>query len=354
MTVKNNCIYTDDGSVLLKCPKEAEGRVVIPEGTLGIKEEAFKGCKKITSVVFPHSLKKIGRRSFQGCKSIFSIKLPENVNHIGEYAFKSCVALRQVSLPSQLTELKRGVFEDCMMLSCIKLSKSGIQRIEDNCFKDCYSLEKFFIPKVVTFVGKAFVDCMHLKKVTIESGCTAVDKDAFRGCAEEMTIMLLNVSPEIYNSKYNKKSKSLTSSRTKTIRKIQKKQFSGKHAITTGELQLWLPEGIESIEESGFQGSTTLIEISTPTTMKKIGMYAFAGCTRLETVTIKEGVEYIGSFAFRDCKGLKSLDLPDSLKTIGKNAFAGCENLERISMSRDTEIADDDALGVPMSCIQIR
>lgn len=352
MLEKNNCIYTDNGSVLLKCPQKTEGRIIIPEGTLGIKEEAFKGCTKITSVEFPHSLKRIGSRSFQGCKSIFTIKLPDSVDYIGEFAFKNCVSLQQFFVPQQLTELKCGVFEDCMMLQNIELSKSRIKRIGDNCFKGCLSFEKFFIPQIVEVVGRAFIDCMCLKRVILESSCTAISRDAFRGCEDEMTIMILNDSPEIYNRKdYN--SKVPVSSSTNCIRKIKKRQLSGKHAVTA-ELQLWLPEGTEIIEESAFQGSTGLIEISIPTTMKRIEMYAFAGCTRLETVTIKEGVEYIGTLAFKDCKGLRSLDLPDTLKTIGKNAFEGCENLERISMSRNTEIADDNGLGVPMSCVQIR
>ena len=347
-----NLFYSDDGTVLLSCPKDIIGKVVVHEGTQGIMQQAFKGCKQITSVVFPDSLERIGERAFLGCESLKFIKLPDNVNYVGEYAFKDCIRLQYVVFSTHLKELKKGVFQGCMSLRNVNLSDSGVETIENNCFKDCWSLEKINIPQSITYIGNAFVDCMNLEKVTVESGNTVIYKDAFRGCSRKMAITIFNVPLEIFNREYNKK-KTPTSSSAKRINKIRKGQFGGKNAINKGELQLWLPETIEAIEEKGFQGSTTLIEIGIPGTVKYIGMYAFSGCTRLGKVTIKEGVEHMGAFAFEDCKELKSIVLPDSLKSIGRKAFTGCDHLERISISKVTKIADD-AFGPAMPCVQIR
>lgn len=351
MKIISNLFYSDDGAVLLSCPKDTIGKVEIHEGTQGIMQQAFKGCKKITSVAFPDSLERIGERAFQGCESLMFIKFPDNVKYVGEFAFRDCIRLQHVAFSAHLKELKKGVFQGCMALRNVNISDSGVERIEDNCFKDCWSLEKIIIPQDVTYIGNAFVDCMNLEKVIIESGDTTISKDAFRGCSRKMKITIINVSSEIFNREYRKKPP--TSSRTKRISKIRKGQFGGKNAINKGELQLWLPETIEAIEEKGFLGSTALIEIGIPGTVKYIGMYAFSGCTRLGKVTIKEGVEHMGAFEFDDCKELKSIVLPDSLKSIGRKAFTGCERLERISISKDTIIADD-AFGSTMPCVQIR
>ena len=75
---------------------------------------------------------------------------------------------------------------------------------------------------------------------------------------------------------------------------------------------------------------TTII----PKTVKKIGCYAFRGCSSLESIVIPEGVKEIGHNAFLDCSSLESIILPEGLEEIGYGAFDGCKNLKSITIPK--------------------
>ena len=47
-----------------------DGLGIIPEGTAYIVENAFKGCKKLTSIVIPDSVTEIGYNAFKGCTGL--------------------------------------------------------------------------------------------------------------------------------------------------------------------------------------------------------------------------------------------------------------------------------------------
>ncbi len=61
--------------------------------------------------------------------------------------------------------------------------------------------------------------------------------------------------------------------------------------------------------------------------VKKIGWWAFAGCTKLQSVSLPEGLTEIGDHAFFDCYALTGIDIPESVVTIGESAFSDCHNL---------------------------
>ena len=47
-------------------------------------------------------------------------------------------------------------------------------------------------------------------------------------------------------------------------------------------------------------------------------------CNSLRRITIPEGVEEIGESAFQGCSKLEKVVIPKSVKSIGQNAFKGC------------------------------
>ena len=48
-------------------------------------------------------------------------------------------------------------------------------------------------------------------------------------------------------------------------------------------------------------------------------------CDSLRTITIPEGVEEIRESAFQGCSKLEKVVIPESVKSIGQNAFKGCK-----------------------------
>jgi len=90
--------------------KETEYK--IPDGTECIKNDAFRLCKKIKTVIFPESLKIIESGAFTRCENITSIILPKNLKRISSYAFSSCMKLKKVTL-SRKTKIGYKAFDHC-------------------------------------------------------------------------------------------------------------------------------------------------------------------------------------------------------------------------------------------------
>lgn len=59
--------YSKDGSVVISCPRDFEGTVVIAKGTKGIRQNAFENCKMITKVIIPEGVERIGSSAFWYC-----------------------------------------------------------------------------------------------------------------------------------------------------------------------------------------------------------------------------------------------------------------------------------------------
>ena len=74
-------------------------------------------------------------------------------------------------------------------------------------------------------------------------------------------------------------------------------------------------------------------KITLPSSLKKIGDFAFYYCKKLEEIIIPKNVTSIGEWAFCHCQSLESVEIPSSVTSIGDNAFIGCTNLASLELS---------------------
>ena len=336
MKIIDRIIYNDDMTVLCKCPEDKTGTVVVPEGTLGIRQHAFNGCK-IDGIVLPSTLRRIGREAFANCQLLKGIKIPDGLEYLGQKAFENCLALSYVILPGSLTKLLNSTFSGCMMLKYVQFPESGLAEISDNCFIKCYNLESIKIPSSVAKIGKAFCDCWSLKNVIIKSTAIDVNQNAFERCAEELKIVkTYRIKRFFRESNKNKKNNMDNAGKKKTVI-IRRMQFCG----IKDNLKLRVPDNIVAIEEYAFYKSTGLNEIQISGKIKTISRFAFAGCSGLSVLTFDEGVEKIEESAFEGCTALTSLVLPNSIKEIGRKAFCGCTSLRQITLPKNAVVAEN-------------
>lgn len=96
---------------------------------------------------------------------------------------------------------------------------------------------------------------------------------------------------------------------------------AGGFTITTVDFE----EGITEIPDYKNCGLKFEGELLLPSTLKRIGAYAFQNQKNLFYVDFSEGLEEIADYAFDGCDGLTFDGFPESLKTIGNSAFQGCK-----------------------------
>jgi len=104
-----------------------------------------------------------------------------------------------------------------------------------------------------------------------------------------------------------------------------------------------IPEGVVDIGNGAFGGSS-IVSVSLPSTVKRIGVRAFNGCKNLTSIIIPEGVATVEAFAFSGCKALASVTLPNTLTSIGKFCFNQC-SIQSITIPSSVTQIEQGAFG---------
>lgn len=89
----------------------------IRDGAVWIIEEAFKGCKLLSSIVVPGSVKIIGRNSFIDCESLTSVALSDGLLCISDEAFRDCKSLTSFTIPKSVEVMGVKIFYNCRNLT---------------------------------------------------------------------------------------------------------------------------------------------------------------------------------------------------------------------------------------------
>ena len=104
----------------------------------------------------------------------------------------------------------------------------------------------------------------------------------------------------------------------------------GSYAFSSSELTSVVIEyGVTTIEIGEFS-SSSLENITIPSSVKDIYSDAFDGCSSLTSITIPDSVAAIRGGIFRG-SGLESITIPSSVVYIDVEAFASCSNLTTIN-----------------------
>lgn len=209
-----------------------------------------------------------------------------------------------------------------------------------------YEYEHVVIPEKVTYKGKeyevryiydAFYKCEKLKSIDIPKTIKIIDYESFTNCYELEKVNIHDIGAWC-------------------------KIDFGDNPLRNNRAQLYLnntlvesitfPNTLNSIEHSAFDWCKSLREIVIPSSVKKIGNFAFQRCHKLTSVKILDsgpvevgkdfyhfvaatrnnGLKSIGESAFASCDSLTTVILPNSITTIGKGAFSSDRSLTNITL----------------------
>lgn len=112
-----------------------------------------------------------------------------------------------------------------------------------------------------------------------------------------------------------------------TLKKIGSYAFLG----CTGLREVMLPASLTTLGEGCFRECTVLTTVSIPSRVTEIPPYCFLLCERLRDVSLPATLKEIGRGAFQQCAALEEIRIPSRVAVVGMNAFSFCTSLRELS-----------------------
>ncbi len=312
------------------------GDVVIPESVSyngkeyavdAIDQNAFYGCRELTSIEIPNTVKTIGDYAFCYCNGLTRIEIPNSVITIGEQAFFECSRLESVIIGNSVTSIGNYAFYYCSNLvevNCLALNPPSISLYTFN----CYDRATLIVPR--KRVESYRQDNYWRRFSTILPSSSAIEVNGICYDYTSDNTVCVTYKDESYNSysgdivipesvSYNGKDY--------IVNAIDEKAFYNCSGLTS----VIIPNTITIIGNNAFNGCSALTGIDIPNSIFIIGDYAFRNCTGLLNVNIPDSLSTIGAYSFYGCSGLTSLTIGKSIASIGNNAFNSCNNLKELT-----------------------
>lgn len=292
--------------------------VVVPDGVMTVGAQAFEYCRKIPSVTFGAGVRTIEEGAFGGCEALVTLTLPDTVKTLGESSFSRCIALKSVTVGNGITLLPKDVFRSSDALDSVTIGTS-VTEIGEYAFAACESLASLTLPDSVEKIDAyAFSGCTVLSDIPhVSTSLVAIGRGAFA----DTGFFADQASDTVYVGAW----------------------FIG---CKSGDMQKnSVKDGTIGIADYALVGCEKFGDaLILPNSVKYIGKYAFAGCTKLNAAIIGSGVVEIGDAAFSDCTALTRIILgsyrsgdnagieESCLRSIGNYAFRSCANLTAIEI----------------------
>lgn len=313
-----------------------EGTLDIPNNDLmvhlydGSGDYLFSYMKSLHTIKLPNSLKKMGNCLFLGCDSLTSVTLPKSLKPWSSMSW--CINFYQNdNLTSILIDDSNPYYSSdgsalfdkykTKMLFAVNSLReyaipSSVSEIDINAFYNCRHLKTLVLPLRLKRekVADIFLDCDSLYSISVD------EKNPYL-CSDGSALYNKDKSELVFVC-HTVKKMSIPSSVTKI----------GDYAFykCTDLTSIELPSGVTSLGRDAFNGCTNLSSITLPSNVKEIRFYAFDGCKNLTSVTLPSGVVRVWDGAFYGCESLRSITLPSDLEYIGFKAFEGCKGLTSI------------------------
>jgi hypothetical protein len=347
--------------------------VIIPDGVLEIGQWAFLSCTNLAEVTIGNSVTTIGRSAFNNCSSLTEVTIPNSVTEIvylafaychnlvdvtignsvetiGEWVFRDCTSLTSIIIPESVTVFGNSVFIGCQALTAINVadgnmswaSEDGVLYNKSRSLLHTYPSGKsgpFDIPSSVTEIAsRAFISCSYLSSITIPNSVTSIGNYAFSSCRSLISVVIPNSVTTIGQNAFevcyaltainvDEGNMSWASEDGVLYNKSKSLLYTypgGKSGPFT------IPSSVTKIGEYAFYLCNNLSSITIPNSVTTIGYQAFVGCTSLTSVVIPNSVTTIGFYAFDNCTGLTSIVIPNSVTYIADGVFGGCYSLASV------------------------
>ena len=252
--------------VNLKCtnPSDLKGSVTIPTTLDG---------KTVTS---------LGSSAFKSATNITEIIIPDSVKKIESYAFENCTKLTKVDLGS-IEEIEWDIFEGCTNLTAVTIPKTLKKGSVNGCLNNP-NITNITFEEGLTVIPEGLCENTGITSITIPSSVKKIEPYAFKYCTKLAKVDLGSIEEiewDIFEG--------CTNLTAVTIPKTLKKGSVNGCLNNPNITNITFEEGLTVIPE-GLCENTGITSITIPSSVKKIELWAFRNCTKLDKITILDNV----------------------------------------------------------------
>ena len=345
--------------------------LIIPEGTIEIKDNAFNNFKSIKSVTLPSSIKMIGLDAFLGCDNIKKVNylgdisswcrivFKNNLSNPSIYSFNiyfNNILLEEIVIPNNIKKINAFAFINNIKVKSILIPES-VKFIDTNVFYGCDNVEKITTPFVgydeneafgylgyffgANNVNNHYCQVPQSLKEVVVTNSNVIHTKAFCQCSFIEKVVLL---------------------KTHHIDK-----YAFQNCCNLKEIKL--NSGLVSIDSYAFLSCSSIEELIIPDTVSSFSLGALTSLSSLRKLTIpfigdnkvNRKSNFLG-YIF-GCTGYYSNDsyVPKTLKeviitaedTIASNAFYSCKNIMILRLPKTLKVIEDNALANMTSLLEI-
>lgn len=192
-TVENENLFTKNKRVLISFQSNVTS-YIIPKSVVAISGYAFWYCSDLELITISPTVKWMGENPFAYTKAIIE-NLSENFileNNLlltkdGSSLIGCYSNYKIINVPASVNVIKRNAFFRSEVVEVVL--PDFVERIEDNAFESCITLQKINLPESIKYLGNGvFYGCRNLKAVYIPDSVKRIGMYAFSDCQEITTV----------------------------------------------------------------------------------------------------------------------------------------------------------------------
>ena len=326
--------YSKDGKRLLK-GVGLEKDYIVRDGTEVICNGAFAYIET-HGIEFPGSLKYIGAKAFGYCRIL---NLPNGLLGIGDEAFFMSGVIEQLIIPNSVVHIGKYAFAMTCVMHGLVIG-NGVERIEADAFHHI-SADSIIIGNSVKYLGNLAFAENYLDEIVIPPSVTEIEGNPFGGDINRI-ISLSEAFVVKDDILYSKDGKELICSFSKAKELVIPNSVEDVHpyAFTYSKSEIiTLPNSVKTIGWGAFYRAKAIV-VNLPDGLRTISKLAFKE-SQLESIVIPNTVECIEEEAFKGCESLKTVQMSDRIETLGESAFSYCSKLEPFELPKSLKSIGD-------------
>lgn len=266
---------------------------------------------------------------------------------IGYKAFAANVNIKQLELPTNINVIYPKAFLNCIHLCRITLPEE-LKNIGTCAFEGCSKLEKIDIIDGFNYkvIDGVLIDKMNKRALRVENdtsktvvkianGVSIICKKAFERSPVKCIVIPMSVKQIEENAFF------LTQHLERFEVDVRNSNFKGIDGVLHNKKESILVRYPQGKKNVGYYLEDTVVEI---------GTQAFSCVYAIQAVTFTGSLKKIGNKAFEYCMNLENLVLPGNVEIIGDRAFQYCEKMRSIMLSKSIQEIGDCAF---FNCVSL-